>query len=75
MMSKIITKTPIEVDRNHETEQARAELLRRAEAQGVKPFTSLEDFAGDPKLTADFDVDSFLRRVREDRDRPSRSVE
>ena len=50
-------------------------LLRRAEAQGVKPFASLEDFAGDPKLTADFDVDAFLRQVREDRDRPSRSVE
>jgi hypothetical protein len=51
-------------------------LLRRAEAQGVKPFTSLEDFAGDPELTADFDVDEFLRRVWEDRDRSSgRSLE
>ena len=75
MMSKIITKAPIEGDRNHEAEQARAELLRRAEAQGVKPFTSLEDFAGDPKLTVDFDVDAFLRQVREDRDQQSRSVE
>jgi len=50
---------------------ARADLLRRAEAQGVKPFTSLEDFADNPKLTADFDVDKFLRQVRKDRDRPS----
>lgn len=72
---KTITKTPIEANHERETARARAELLRRAEAQGVKPFTSLEDFAGDPKLTADFDVEEFLREVREDRDRPSRSIE
>ena len=75
MTTKTIAKTPIEADREHETAKARTDLLRRAEAQGVKPFTSLEDFAGDPRLTADFDVDQFLRQVREDRDRPSRSVE
>ena len=69
---KTITKTPIEA--NHERETVRADLLRRAEAQGVKPFASLEDFAGDPKLTADFDVDAFLRQVREDRDLPSRNI-
>jgi hypothetical protein len=57
-------------ERERETVATRAELLRRAEAQGVKPFTSLEDFAGDPELTADFDVDEFLRQVREDRDQP-----
>ena len=72
---KTITKTPIEAIHERETATARADLLRRAEAQGIKPFTSLEDFAGDPKLTADFDVDAFLRQVREDRDRPSRSIE
>lgn len=72
---KTIANTPVEADRAHETQQARADLLRRAEAQGVKPFTSLEDFAGDPKVTADFDVDAFLRQVREERDRPSRSIE
>ena len=72
---KTITNTPIEANNERETAKTRAELLRRAEAQGVKPFTSLEDFAGDPKLTADFDVDEFLRQVREDRDRPPRSVE
>ncbi len=66
-----LPKTPIEADRNHETARARADLLRRAEAQGVKPFTSLEDFAGDPEMTADFDVDASLRQVREDRNRPS----
>lgn len=70
------TNTPIEGDREREAERARAELLRRAEAQGIKPFASLEDFAGDPALTADFDVDAFLRQVREDRDRASgRSID
>jgi hypothetical protein len=48
-----------------------AALLRRAEAEGVKPFNSLEDYAGEPEMTADFDVDAFLREVREDRDRPT----
>jgi hypothetical protein len=72
---KNITETPLEADRIHEAANARADLLRRAETQGVKPFTSIEEFAGDPELTADFDVDAFLRQVREDRDQPSRSVE
>ena len=72
---KNITQTPIEPDRNREAANARADLLRRAKTQGVKPLTSIEDFAGDPELTADFDVDAFLRQVRDDRDRPSRSVE
>ena len=75
MSTKRITKRPIEANHDRETAKARAELLRRAEAQGVKPFSSLEDFAGDPKLTADFDVDAFLRQVRKDRDRPSRGIE
>jgi hypothetical protein len=48
---------------------ARAEVLRRAEAKGVKPVTSLEDLAGDPRMTTDFNVDEFLRQVREDRGR------
>jgi hypothetical protein len=69
-------KTQTDAERERETAQARAELLRRAEAEGVKPFTSLEDFAGEPELTADFDVDEFLRQVRADRDRPAhRSVD
>jgi len=71
-----MTTTLKDADREHETARARADLLRRAEAQVVKPFNLLEDFAGDPEMTADFDVDAFLRQVREDRDRPpSRSVE
>ena len=70
---KRITDTPIEANRDREN--LRAGVLRRAEAQGVKPFESLEDFAGDPEQIADFDVDAFLRQVREDRDRPYRSIE
>jgi len=66
-----MTTTLKDADREHETAKARADVLRRAEAQGVKPFTSLEDFAGDHEMTADFDVDEFLRQVGEDRDRPS----
>jgi hypothetical protein len=76
MSSSSIPKTSTELDRDHKAAKARADLLRRAESLGVKPFTSLEDFAGDPELTADFNVDEFLRQVREERDRPSgRSVE
>ena len=70
-MSKANSTTPAELERARATAEARADLLRRAEAQGVKPFTALEDFAGDPELTADFDVDEFLRAVREWRDTPS----
>jgi hypothetical protein len=75
-----VTKTHIntqtEEERARESAEARAELLRRAESQGVKPFTTLAEFGGDPALTADFDVEEFLRQVRADRDRLSkRSVE
>lgn len=49
--------------------KARADVMRRAEVQGVKPFKSFEDFAGDAEMTADFDADEFLRQVREDRGR------
>jgi hypothetical protein len=74
-MSTIIDRHT-DIDRDREIAEARADLLRRAEAHGVKPVTSLEDLAGDPEMTADFDVDEFLRQVREDRDRPStRSLE
>jgi hypothetical protein len=69
-------RTPIDAERERETAEARAALLRHAEALGIKPITSFEDLAGDPEMTADFDVDEFLRQVREDRDRPStRSIE
>lgn len=56
---------------DEETAKVVAALLHRAEVEGVKPLTSLQDYAGEPELTADFDVDAFLQQVREDRDRPS----
>ena len=75
-MAITFTELPIDADREREIAEARTEVLRRAQAQGVKPITSLEDLAGDREMTADFDVDEFLRQVREDRDRTSvRSVE
>jgi hypothetical protein len=60
---------PDEGGRAGEAARARAELESLAGAQGVTPFTSLEEFAAPSELTADFDVDEFLRAVREDRDR------
>jgi len=74
-VDSIITNVK-DAERDHGAARARADLLRRAEALGVKPFTLLADFAGDPEMTADFDVDGFLQQVREDRDRiSSRSPE
>lgn len=70
-MATTIPQPPIDAERELEIAKARADVLRRAEVQGVKPFMSLEDFAGEPETTADFDVDGFLRQVREDRDRSS----
>jgi hypothetical protein len=76
IMATTITEPPIEADRERSIAEARADLLRRAEAQGIKPITSIEDLAGNPEMTADFDVDEFLRQIREERDRPStRSLE
>ena len=60
-----------DAEHNSHAAEARADLLRRAEAQGIKPFVSLEDLMGDPEITKDFDVDQFLQQIREDRDRPS----
>lgn len=55
--------------------QARADLLRRAQAQGIKPFSSLEDVVGDAEITIDFDVDKFLQQVSEDRQRTRRQTD
>ena len=70
-MSTII-KRPVDPSHDSASTEARAELLRRAESEGVKPFTSLQELAGDPALTADFDVDEFLPQMREDRNRLAR---
>ena len=94
-----MTRNLKDANYNNETAKARANLLRRAEAdgrfqcgveagllclkatarelpkavqaeaEGIKPFTSLEEVAGDQNVTTDFDVEAFLRQVREDRDR------
>jgi hypothetical protein len=60
-----------DIDQQKDSAQARADLLRRAEAQGIKPFASLEDVMGDSEIVTDFDVEAFLRQVRDDRDRES----
>jgi citrate lyase beta subunit len=60
-----------ETDRDREIAHARAELLHRARVRGVKPIATIKDLAGDPEMIADFDVDEFLRQVREDRERSS----
>jgi hypothetical protein len=73
-MTSSITDKPI--DGATDSATALANLISRAAAQGIKPFTSLKDFAGDPEVTGDFDVELFLRQVREDRDwTPSQTIE
>ena len=67
-MSRTVDRTPTGPGGDQEAAKALADLLRTAEIQGVKPFISLEDFAGEPDLTADFEVNEFLRQVRKDRD-------
>lgn len=69
IMATIFTDLPIDAEREREITAARADLLRRAEAQGIKPITSPEDLAGNAEIAANFDVDQFLRQVREDRNR------
>ena len=64
-----MTRSLKDANYNNETAKARADLLRRAEAEGIKPFTSLQQIAGDPDVTTEFDVEAFLKQVREDRDR------
>jgi hypothetical protein len=66
-----MTRSLKDANDNNETAKARADLLRRAEAEGIKPFTSLEEVAGNPDVTTEFDVEAFLKQVREDRDRQS----
>jgi hypothetical protein len=66
-----MTRSLKDANHNNETAKARADLLRRAEAEGIKPFTSLEEVAGNPDVTREFDVEAFLKQVREDRDRQS----
>ena len=66
-----MTRSLKDANHNNQTAEARADVLRRAEAEGIKPFTSLDEVAGEPEITRDFDVEVFLEQMREDRDRPS----
>lgn len=56
----------INADREGETAEARAELLRMAEAQGVRPL-SFDELLGDPEEgePEKEDVDDFLELRRE----------
>jgi broad specificity phosphatase PhoE len=56
----------INADRERETANARAEMLRRAEAQGVRPL-SFDELLGDPDEgdTEKENVDDFLVLRRE----------
>lgn len=56
-----------EAERARETEEARARLLRLAEAQGVKPFDAEAqrgDFWPEGEGTGEPDFDAWLRQVR-----------
>jgi broad specificity phosphatase PhoE len=56
----------INVERERETAEARAELLRRAEREGVRPL-SFDELLGDPDAgdPEKEDVDDFLALRRE----------
>lgn len=67
-------------ERERETAAARAELMRHAEEQGVKPAMSFEDLlgpdAGQTQEEIRAEVDDFLRMLREWRAEPySREIE
>jgi hypothetical protein len=68
IVATIPNKT-IGADHQLEMAEARVKLQHRAEAQGVKLVSSLDDLAGDLEFTADFDVEEFLRQVHRDRGR------
>lgn len=70
-----------QVERERATAKARADLMRRAEAQGVKPFDPDEwraelDSDNQPQEEIQREVDEFLKMMREWRDTPSnRSID
>lgn len=61
-----MSRQNINADRESETAKARAELLRIAEAQGVRPL-SFDELLGDPEEddSEKEDVDDFLELRRE----------
>jgi hypothetical protein len=64
-----MTTTLKDVDREHEMANGARQSSAPRRSARRQAFTSLE--SGDPEMTADFDVDAFLRQVREDRNRSS----
>ncbi len=80
MSQQNIKQPPTTPEREREIAKARADLMRHAEEQGVKPFdfdaAFGEGWEGESQEEIQREVDEFLRQVRETRDTPSnRSVE
>ena len=80
MAHQNIQQPPLTPEREREIAEARAELERLAEEQGVKPFDFDAAFGeaseGQSQEEIQQEVDEFLRVVRETRDMPStRSIE
>jgi hypothetical protein len=75
MSQNKITSHSAEEERARETAQARADLERLAEAQGVKPFDfdewRAESETDQSQEETRQEVDEFLRMLREWRDTPS----
>lgn len=75
MSQQNIKQPPLTPERESEATEARAELLRRAEEQGVKPFDFDAAFGegseGEPQEEIQQQVDEFLQMIRETRDIPA----
>ena len=69
-------KYDTERERAFEIAQARAELLRLAEEQGVGPINNVQDLYGEPVVDdeGDDDVDNFLRLLSQWHDEDMRGV-
>ena len=79
-MSQQNIKEPLTPEREREAAEALADLMRRAEEQGVEPFDFDAAFGegaeGQSQEEIQQEVDEFLQMVRETRDMPSsRSIE
>jgi hypothetical protein len=64
-------------DRSREAQQALDELMRQAKEQGIKPFSSVEEWSGGEEIANDpnIDVDEFLKDLRASRNyRSDRSI-
>lgn len=80
MSQRNIKQPPPTPERERETAKARADLMRRAEEQGIKPATNFDDLlgpeTGQTQEEIQAEVDDFLRMWREWRAVPSsREVE